>query len=112
MPRFEDRAEARVDEIHQVRGELVHLAVQPVEDSGEWLCLIEGAGVCLGNSFHERLAAETWIRSMFGRIFPEHRCDLGCIRLPGARFCADEEVLQRLAGPEPSVTPKRKTPSP
>ena len=88
----------QLNEIHQVNRAMVHLAVQPVEESGEWLCLIEGAGVCLGNSFRERKAAESWMRSMFRRIFPEHQCDLGCIRLPGAEFCADEAVLRKLAG--------------
>ena len=86
-----------LNEIHQVGREMVHLAVQPVEESGEWLSLIEGGGVCLGNSFAARQAAETWMRNMFRRIFPDHRCDLGCLRLPGAEFCADEEVLERLA---------------
>ena len=87
-----------LSEIHQVGRDMVHLAVQPVPDSGEWLSLIEGGGVCLGNSFSERHAAESWMRSMFRRIFPEHHCDLGCIRLPEAEFCAEEEVLERLAG--------------
>lgn len=89
---------ADLNEIHQVSNEMVHLVVQRVEDSPEWVCLIEGGGVCLGNSFAERSAGEKWLRSMFGRLFPEHRCDLGCIRMPHAEFCADEEVLGRLAG--------------
>jgi hypothetical protein len=87
-----------LNEIHQVNRAMVHLAVQPVEDSGEWLCLIEGGGVCLGNSFQHRETAETWMRNMFRRIFPDHRCDLGCIRMPGSEFCAAEDVLERLAG--------------
>ena len=88
----------QLDEIHQVVREMVHLAVQPSQDSGEWVCLIEGGGVCLGNSFREFAAGEKWMRSMFRRLFPDHRCDLGCIRLPDAEFCADSAVLERLAG--------------
>ena len=88
----------QLDEIHQVCRDMVHLAVQPVQESGEWVCLIEGGGVCLGNSFPEWMTAEKWMRSMFRRLFPEHRCDLGCIRMPHAEFCAGEEVLARLAG--------------
>jgi hypothetical protein len=87
----------QLNEIHQVNRDMVHLAIQRVEDSSEWVCLIEGGGVCLGNSFVEWCEAESWIRSMFRRIFSDHRCGLGCIRLPGAQFCADEEVLERLA---------------
>lgn len=87
----------QIDEIHQVAREMIHLAVQPVEGSGEFVCLIEGAGVCLGNSFWEWKAAEKWTRSMFRRLFPDHHCDLGCIRLPHAEFIAEEEVLTRLA---------------
>jgi len=87
-----------LNEIHQVGKDMVHLAVQPVDESGEWLCLIEGGGVCLGNSFDSRDAAENWLRSMFGRLFTDHRCGLGCIRLPHCEFLAAEEVLQQLAG--------------
>ncbi len=90
----------QLDEIHQIAKDMIHLAVQPVEDSGEWVCLIEGAGVCLGNSFWDWRAAEKWTRSMFHRLFPEHRCDLGCIRMPHAEFLAAEEVLTRLAALE------------
>jgi len=85
-----------LNEIHQVASDMVHLVVEHSMDSGEWVCLIEGGGVCLGNTFKERFAGEGWIRNMFQRIFPEHRCDLGCIRLPGAEFLADEEALARL----------------
>ena len=85
-----------LSEIHSVGREMVHLAVQCSEDSGEWVCLIEGGGVCLGNALTEFSAGERWIRSMFRRLFPEHRCDLGCIRLPEAEFLANEEVLVRL----------------
>ena len=88
----------QLSEIHQVGKEMVHLAVQPVEDSLEWVCLIEGGGVCIGNSFRDWGVAEKWMHNMFRRLFPEHRCDLGCIRMPHAEFCADEEVLARLAG--------------
>lgn len=86
----------QLSEIHQVSKEMVHLAVQQVEDSSEFVCLIEGGGVCLGNTFVEWSQAEKWTRSMFHRLFPDHRCDLGCIRMPHAEFCADDEVLARL----------------
>jgi hypothetical protein len=86
----------QLSEIHQVSKDIVHLAVQQVEDSSEFVCLIEGGGVCLGNTFAEWPQAEKWTRSMFRRLFPEHHCDLGCIRMPHAEFCADEDVLARL----------------
>ena len=86
-----------IEEIHQVSKDMVHLVVQANEQAGEWVCLIEGGGVCLGNSFREWKAAEKWVRGMFGRLFPDHRCDLGCIRMPHAEFCADDDVLNRLA---------------
>ena len=88
----------QLSEIHSVGREMVHLAVQRSEDSGDWVCLIEGGGVCLGNALPEYTAGETWIRSMFHRLFAAHKCDLGCIRLPEAEFLADEEVLARLVG--------------
>ena len=87
----------QLNEIHQIGRDMVHLAVQRSEDSAEWVCLIEGGGVCLGNTFPEYGSAETWMRNMFRRIFTTHRCDLGCIRLPHAEFLAEEEVLERLA---------------
>ena len=89
---------AELNEIHQVGKEMVHLAVQSVQDSEEWVCLIEGGGVCLGNSLSNWEPAEKWTRNMFRRLFPDHRCGLGCIRMPHAEFCADEEVLAELAG--------------
>lgn len=89
---------AELNEIHQVGKEMVHLAVQSVQDSEEWVCLIEGGGVCLGNSLSSWEPAEKWTRNMFRRLFPDHRCGLGCIRMPHAEFCADEEVLAELAG--------------
>lgn len=90
----------QIDEIHQVGREMVHVVGQLSEHSGEYVCLIEGGGVCLGNTFAEWEIAERWLRRMFQRLFPEHRCDLGCISQPGAEFLADEEVLERLTGIE------------
>jgi len=87
-----------LSEIHSIGQEMVHLAVQRSEDSGEWVCLIEGGGVCLGNALPDFAAGETWIRNMFRRLFPGHRCDLGCIRMPEMEFLAGEEELARLAG--------------
>jgi len=88
----------QLSEIHSIGREMVHLAVQRSEDSSDWVCLIEGGGVCLGNALPEFAAGEMWMRNMFRRLFPEHRCDLGCIRLPEVEFLADEEKLARLAG--------------
>jgi hypothetical protein len=88
----------QLSEIHSVDREMVHLAVQRSEESGDWVCLIEGGGVCLGNALPEYAAGEAWIRNMFRRLFPAHHCDLGCIALPEAEFLAQEEVLSRLAG--------------
>lgn len=87
----------QLSEIHSVGREMVHLAVQRSEDSGDWVCLIEGGGVCLGNALSEYTTGEAWIRNMFRRVFPQHHCDLGCIRLPEVEFLAQEEVLSRLA---------------
>ena len=86
-----------LSEIHSVGREMVHLEVQRSEDSGDWVCLIEGGGVCLGNALPEYTAGETWMRNMFRRLFPGHHCDLGCISLPEVEFLAQEEVLSRLA---------------
>ena len=86
----------QLSEIHSVGREMVHVAVQRSEDSGDWVCLIEGGGVCLGNALPEFASGEAWARSMFKRLFADHHCDLGCISLPEANFLADEEALVRL----------------
>jgi len=99
----DDLTMPHLNEIHQVGCDMVHLAVQRAEDSCEWVCLIEGGGVCLGNTFEDGAAAEGWLLNMFRRVFPDHHCDLGCIRLPHAEFCASEEVLMRLAGWDPAT---------
>jgi hypothetical protein len=86
-----------ITEIHQVGADMVHLVRDKIESSEEYLGLIEGGGVCLAQSFASSSEAETWLRNMFGRLFRSHRCDLGCIRLPGSEFLAEAETLQRLS---------------
>jgi hypothetical protein len=34
---------------------------------------------------------------MFTRLFRDHTCDIGCVRLPGWEFLADPEVLEEMA---------------
>lgn len=84
-------------EIHQVGGQIVHLLIRRGAGSTEYLATIEGGGVCLGNAFSEWAEAERWLDETFGRLFQGHRCGLGCIRMPGAEFLAEQEVLEQLA---------------
>lgn len=85
-------------EVHQVRDSFVHLVSQESEVSGEVLGLIEGGGICLANSFSTVDEVDRWLHHIFHQLFPGHRCDLGCIRMPNAEFVADHDVLERLAG--------------
>jgi hypothetical protein len=49
--------------------------------------------------------ADNWLHSMFARLFGDHTCDLGCVRLPGWEFLADPDVLEQLvSGTDPSLT--------
>ena len=76
---------------------MVHLVHDKIDSSEEHLGLIEGGGVCLAQSFATSGEAEAWLRSMFARLFRGHRCDLGCIRVPGSEFLAESDTLDRLA---------------
>lgn len=90
--------ELPITELHQVGSQIVHLVLDEIEGSEEYLALIEGGGVCLANTFPTRLEADAWLHSMFAKLFSSHCCDLGCIRLPGWEFLADDEVLEQLGG--------------
>ena len=85
-------------EVHQVNGKFVHLVSETIDGADSCLGMIEGAGICLANSLSSMSDVDRWLKGIFGELFPGHRCDLGCIRLPNAEFIADEEVLERLAG--------------
>ena len=87
-------------EIHQVGKQMIHLGCELIEGSDEYLALIEGGGICLANSLSTAEKAQQWARRMFDRLYPLHRCGLGCIRMPGAEFLADAEALERLVGEE------------
>jgi len=89
--------ELPITELHQVGTQIVHLVIDRIDSSEEYLALIEGGGVCLANTFKTQLEADVWLHSMFGKLFRSHCCDLGCIRLPGWEFLADDEVLQQLS---------------
>jgi len=85
-------------EVHQVDGKFVHLVSETIDGTDSCLGMIEGAGICLANSLPTMSEVDLWLKQIFGELFPSHRCDLGCIRLPKAEFIADAEVLERLAG--------------
>ena len=89
--------ETPITELHQVGQYMVHLVRDKIESSNEYLALLEGGGVCLANSFETPEQAEAWLHSMFARLFGDHVCDLGCVRLPGWEFLADPEVLDQMA---------------
>lgn len=97
--------EMPVTELHQVGKHMVHLVRDKIEASNEYLALMEGGGVCLANSFPTYEEADGWLHSMFARLFGDHTCDLGCVRLPGWEFLADPEVLEQLvSGADTSLT--------
>lgn len=83
-------------EIHQVGGQMVHLLIRRVANSTDYLAMVEGGGVCLGNAFADWNEADKWLGETFVRLFRGHRCGLGCIRMPGAEFLAEEEILKQL----------------
>lgn len=83
-------------EIHQIGRQMVHLVRERIEESDEYLALIEGAGVCLANSLPSAVEADVWLRNMFARLHPAHSCGLGCIGLPGSEFLAPHDELERL----------------
>ncbi|MEZ5367190.1 MAG: hypothetical protein R2748_33845 [Bryobacterales bacterium] len=40
--------------------------------------------------------ADQWLQNMFARLYPGHQCGLGCISLPGSKFLASDDQLERL----------------
>ena len=89
-------------EVHQVGDRFVHLLNEGAPNKKECYGLIEGGGICLANSFQLSTQVDRWLDTIFHELYPAHRCDLGCIRLPEAEFLADKAVLERLAGPDPA----------
>jgi hypothetical protein len=83
-------------EIHQVGRQMIHLVVERIDGSAEYLGLMEGGGICLANSFPDEQQAEAWLQNMFSRLHPTHRCGFGCIRLPDSKFLAPMEELERM----------------
>jgi len=85
-------------EVHAVGSQMVHLSCERTEESGEFRAMIEGGGVCIAKAFTSAYRAEPWLRDLFRRMFRDHHCDLGCMRLPEYEFLANENELERLAG--------------
>ena len=75
---------------------MIHLVREPLEETDEYLGLIEGGGICLANSFKTPGEADQWLESMFQRLYSNHQCDLGCMSMPGSVFLAAEDDLERL----------------
>lgn len=92
--------EAPKAEIHQVGRQMIHLVVEKIESSPDYLGLMEGGGICLANSFSSEAEADVWLHNMFARLHPTHCCGFGCIRLPESEFLAPLEDLERLVGVE------------
>ena len=92
-----EKEELPITELHQVGNGLVHLIIDRIDSSDEYMGLMEGSGICLANSFRTRLEADAWLHSMFSRLFPSHFCELGCVRLPGWHFVADLDALEDAA---------------
>lgn len=90
--------ETPVAEIHQVGKQMIHLVRERLEETNEYLGLIEGGGICLANSFPTPGEADRWLKNMFSKLYSSHHCALGCIRMPGSEFLADETELERLVG--------------
>jgi hypothetical protein len=77
---------------------MVHLVCDRMDESDEFRAMIEGGGVCIAKVFASAFHAECWLHELFRRMFRNHRCDLGCMRMPGHEFLANAEQLERLAG--------------
>lgn len=92
--------EALSAKIHQIGNDLISLTREKADGSGEHLALIEGGGICLANSFDTPAEADDWLRTMFERLYPGHCCGLGCVRIPGWTFLAEESDLLRLVAVE------------
>ncbi len=91
-----------VAEIHQVGSQMIHLVRERIDNSEEFLGLIEGGGVCLANSFPTAEEADGWLQRMFARLYTQHHCSLGCIKMPGSEFLCTDAELERLAELEDS----------
>jgi hypothetical protein len=91
---MEDR---RAAEIHQVGSQMIHLVREPIENSDEYLGLIEGGGICLANSFPTAEESDAWLQRMFARLYTQHRCGLGCLKMPGSEFLCSDVELERMA---------------
>ena len=85
-------------EIHAVGSQMVHLICDRIDDSPEFRALIEGGGVCIAKAFPTAFEADVWLHELFFRMFRGHQCDLGCIRVQGAEFLADQSRLEHLTG--------------
>ena len=83
-------------EIHQVGNQMIHLARERIENSDEYLGLIEGGGICLANSFPTPEEADGWLQRMFARLYTQHKCGLGCMKMPGSEFLCNTAELERM----------------
>jgi hypothetical protein len=83
-------------EIHQVGNQMIHLARERIDNSEEFLGLIEGGGICLANSFPTPEEADGWLQRMFTRLYTQHRCGLGCMKMPGSQFICSTTELERM----------------
>ena len=92
--------EAPRAEIHQVGTQMINRVCEKIDGSEEYLGPIEGGGICLANSFPTPEQVDQWLQSMLRRIYAGHHCGLGCISLPGSKFLADADELERLAALE------------
>lgn len=84
-------------EIHQIGSQMIHLVRERIENTQEYLGLIEGGGICLANSFPTSTEADAWLQRMFARLYTQHRCALGCIKMPGSEFLCSDAELERMA---------------
>jgi hypothetical protein len=83
-------------EIHQVGNQMIHLVRERIDNSEEYLGLIEGGGICLANSFPTATEADEWLQRMFARLYTQHCCGLGCIKMPGSEFLCTDVELERM----------------
>ena len=88
--------ETPVAQIHQIGKQMIHLVRERLDETEEYLGLIEGGGICLANSFKTPGEADRWLESMFSKLYSSHRCSLGCMRMPGSEFLCDDVELERL----------------
>jgi len=74
-------------EIHQVGSQMIHLVRERIEEGG----------TCLANSFPTPSEADEWLQRMFARLYTQHSCSLGCIKMPGSEFLCSDVELERMA---------------